>query len=451
MQVSSEQIFLAMANAARSHSRKAEVRAMLASPDDYALAVARSVALRDYPLSYREFDTTNSNGKRRHIEQPSLLTRVLQHLFIILVQPLYDARDPHVAFNCKKGYGIHARNPGTSLAHRLKSVVYSRTDLHYTLHIDQRHCYGHMTRRLFRRALKSLTDDTELVDFGVAVTFHGDLFPIGTPTSPLAHHIIMLDFDRWLGSIPGPKFRYADDVILFFRTREESNAAKWRIKNFWWYEYGVLAKRNPAIVDMDRCPVSFCGLVVHREGKYTRVRRNILERARACTSDKSWASYFGILKHTDSYKTMQSIEERMNFAKLTEKIKIDRAFDAEPIAIKELARTPFNLYDFSLRYAKGKDGKVMPNWVRLLVGVPEYVDGQPTGRELRYTAKTEAPAVVEFLARVKALIEAGEDVLPIEGCELENSMGYMFKGTTNRELYCTRGNRALPDGMKNAR
>lgn len=449
MLLDSDLIRRSIRKAAKGHSSKAEVRDMLAGIDEYAIRVASAIESGTYisMLSYREFDTTNSNGKRRHIEQPSLFTRVLQHLSILLLRPLYDALDPRISYNCKEGYGISASNPLMSLSRFLKRNVYSRPDLRYALAIDQRHCYDHMTRKLYRRALKLLTGDSELIDFAVNVTFHGNSFPIGTPTSPFAHHVIMLSFDRWLGSVPGPKARYADDVIVFCHTKAEANAAKWRIANFWWYTYGLRAKRNPRIVDLDREPLSFCGLVIRRTPGghslgYCRPRSNIRLRAMRCRSDASYTAYFGIFSHTDSFSFLAKLEADMKFSELTGRIKIVRAFDAQPISLAELARVTFNIYDFELKY--GKEGKA--NWLRMIVGVPETgVDGIPTGNYLRYCIRTEAKAMVDYMAEVKKACDAGEAKLPFDDVELENSCGYMFKGTTDREMYCTRDNISLPN------
>lgn len=199
---------------------------MLANIDQYADDVLRSVSDGSYAgrLSYSTFFVTNSNGKRRRIERPSLYTRVLQHLSIRLIEPVYRRLDPGIAYNCKEGYGITASDSRKSLIHFLKHNVYERRDLHYALAIDQRKCYEHMTRKLYRKALKMLAVDTELVDFAVNVAFNGNSLPIGTPTSPFVHHVIMLAFDRWLGSVPGPKARYADDTLILFRTKEEATA-----------------------------------------------------------------------------------------------------------------------------------------------------------------------------------------------------------------------------------
>jgi hypothetical protein len=459
MLLSTEIISQAIHNAAKGHVAKEEVQSMLANEDDYILDVASAVESGDYlnRMSYHEFNTRNSNGKTRHIEQPSLFTRVLQHLFILFIKPAYDMMDPDISFNCKEGYGISANDRSKSVSHRLKSIMYERRELHYALHIDQRQCYQHMSAALFRKRLKMLTDDKELIDFGVSVTFHGKSFPIGTPTSPLAHHIIMLDFDRWLGGITGPKIRYADDCILFFVTKEEANRAKWRIKNFWWYNYHIYSKReNSRILDIDREPISFCGLVYrrnkpdangHNKG-YVTPRKNIKQAVHGCRKDTSWASYFGLLSKTDSYFTMKQIEETMNFSDLTSKIKIERNFDAQPLPINELAKHTFTIFDFEIRYIKDKNsGNQVANWVRLLVGVPEYYEnGLATNNMLRYVVKTESEAIVKFMEQVAVLCKMpNSGVLPIDGCQLENSCGYMFKGSTNREMYCSATNMYLPE------
>lgn len=449
-----ETLLNVIATAADGHRYKPEVIAMLSDKDAYTRKIRDSLVGNAYlsDISYHEFYTTNSNGKRRHIQQPSLFTRVLQHLFIYNIRPIFERCDPGISFNCKEGYGITASDDSKSLCHRIKSVLYDRRDLHYALHIDQRKCYEHMTPKLLRKALKMITSDRELIDFGVNVTFHGKSFPIGTPTSPLAHHIIMLAFDLWLGGIPGPKFRYADDLVLFFSTKEEANEAKWRIRNFWWYNYRVYAKRNPPIVDLDSEPLSFCGMVYRRlpgknklsHGKgYVRPRSNIRKAARECYSDKSWASYFGILSKTDSFVSMKSIEDKMEFSKLTDKIKIKREFDAEPISIQELAKYKFNIYDFEIRYSVDKvTGEKKANWLRMLVGIKEIVDDEEKYR--RYCCKTTSDGMVDWMELVRKAIEAGQASLPIDNCELENAIGYVFKGSTVREQYCSRENITLP-------
>ena len=70
MHLSSDLILRAIRKAAKGHSSTAEVRDKLAGNEKNDISVAYDIEPGTYisMLSYREFDTTNSNGKRRHIE-----------------------------------------------------------------------------------------------------------------------------------------------------------------------------------------------------------------------------------------------------------------------------------------------------------------------------------------------------------------------------------------------
>lgn len=186
-------------------------------------------------LSYRVLEKVNKNGKERHIDSPSLVTRIYQHLLLNLLEPVYNSKDNLNGLNCKKGCGITAKDSRRSVIYRMKQVYFDRTDLHYCLLIDQRKCYEHVTAKTFRRALKQVIDDKWLVDFVVDVSFVDGKLPIGTPTSPLIHHVLMLAFDYYVKDFAPFAIRYADDNFMAFHTVEEAQQAKWRVKNYWWY------------------------------------------------------------------------------------------------------------------------------------------------------------------------------------------------------------------------
>ena len=425
----------------RGHSSKRDVKAFKKDFDNRCMSLF--LALNDGSwkgrLSYRSLVKVNNNGKVRHILCPSLETRIYQHLLLNLLEEHYSRKDNLNGLNCKPTCGITSSIPSHSVIRRLKHIYYDRRDLHYCLVIDQRKCYEHITSKVFRRALKQIVADPWIVDFAVGVCFVNGNLPIGTPASPFVHHVVMLEFDYFAKSISFASVRYADDNFLAFATKEEAQAAKWRIKNWWWYRLGMRAKKGSAQVRPLSVPCDFCGYIFHRNANrdipshdkgYVSIRKSTLKRARKCRSDKSWASYYGLMKHADSYDLMHKIEKEMKLSALTQKIRIDRKMDARHVEIKELLNNQITIYDYEIRYNSQREA----NWIKCLIGIEEIKDGERTGKILAKEFHGNYQGIIQFILACER--DYGkQNILPMEEVEIENQCGYIFKNSTNQLMY----------------
>lgn len=433
-----------MKKATIGHRGKWEVVRMLKHPDEYRDRIYNDLLSGEYVsnIHYKEMEKTGKNGKTRHLMSPSLYTRVLQIAWCAAVQPYYRRHDPMDGLNCKVGCGITAPTRRRGIVKRMKHIVYDRRDLQYGLLIDQRKCYEHITPKVFRRKLSEIIKDKWLIELGMNVVFTPDgQFPIGTPSSPLAHHIIMLDMDKMIHQMAPVHVRYADNVFLAAQTKEELQQAKWRLKNWWWYDLGLRAKRQEVRIFPLSEGMDFCGYVFHRnEGKrvfdhdkgYTTIRRSTAKRIRHCNNNQSYGSYYGMMRSADAWRLMTQTEEKMKLQELSARIRIDRKMDAQRIEVRELADSGvvFAIYDYEIR--RDKEGKA--NWLKCLIGIHETADGEPTGKVLAR----------EFHGNYSCLIEAIESwekafgrstMLPIEDVTIENQCGYIFSGSTNQLKY----------------
>lgn len=356
-----------------------------------------------------------------------------------ILEPIYFSKDNLNGLNCKRDAGITAGDKRRSVVHRMKHIYYDETHLKYCLVIDQRKCYEHVRVRAFRKALKKLVSDKKLIDFVVDVCFVNGRLPIGTPTSPFVHHVLMLSFDYFVKGMTSYSVRYADDNFLAFETKEEAQAAKWRIKNYWWYELGIRCKRHTVrILSMDE-PFDFCGYVFHRNDKpvashnkgYTTVRKSTVADAMRCNNDRSWASYFGILKHADAWSLMRNIEKTMKLRELTGKIKIDRRMDARNILPKDLIGETISICDYEIR----TDSKGNANWIKCLIGIDERDEaGEPTGKTLAREFHGNFQGIIQYILLCERTF-GKKNILPLEDVEIENQCGYIFKDSTNQLEY----------------
>ena len=198
---------------------------------------------------YRQLEKTNNNGKVRQIDAPTLKTLVMQHLWIELVMPFYKDAEPGVARNCLEGRGVTSDKRDGSILKEAKRLFYDRRDLNFLACADQRQCYQRLTVKAYRHGMKALRNIVLsktrpekasetiafwrwLIDLGEHVSFVDGRLPIGTPTSPLVHHIAMQPFDRaivllWLenlsyeeiGQIVGISTKNVS--VRLFRIREQ--------------------------------------------------------------------------------------------------------------------------------------------------------------------------------------------------------------------------------------
>lgn len=401
-------------------------------------------------IKFVSLTRTNTNGKRRNIDSPSLDTRIIELAWLDKVRPLYDKANESlgVTRNCLPGHGITAKKKEYSVLHDLKHLFYDRRDLHLVLVLDQRHCYEHVTVALYRKAMKRLfalvgmAPDKELIDFGEAVCFVSPKkLPIGTPTSPYIHNIIMIATDMLMRECARFALRYADDCLMAFDSKADLQAAKWRIMNLWWYVYHIRAKRHGVkIVNIDHDGLDFCGNILHRiPGKtvsdhdkgYVTVRRSTVRRAKKATP-RSWPCYFGLLRHADTYRLMTEIEDgNMKLSQLTQKIKIERKMDARHMEMTDVAKLPvLTVYDYEIRQNKGVD-----NWIKCLIGTPEMdTDGYPTGKELAFEFHGNYQGIIQWIRKIEN-IYPNQSFLPIEDARIENQCGYIFEGSSNMEKY----------------
>lgn len=400
-------------------------------------------------VKFRKLDKTNKNGKRRAIDAPMLRCRQLELLWLSVVTPLYEKANKNIgmARNCLPDHGLTAKNEEYSVCHALKHLFYDMRNLHYVLVLDQRQCYAHVTIALYRKAMKYLyrllgmKPDKAVIDFGEKVCFAGNYLPIGTPSSPYIHQIVMLMSDVLIHDNTPWALRYADDNFMAFETKEELNAMKWRIYNLWWYEYHMRAKRKGVkIIDIDKDGMDFCGYVFHRNpGKavtdldkgYVTVRRSTVRSAHHATN-RNWPCYFGIMRHADAFREMVKIEKKMLLKELTLTVRIQRQFSAPPEDIKELVGVEHTVYDY--RVLRDKTG--FPNWCQALIGLPELnKDGIATGKILAKEYHGSLSMIAPWFAALE-IVFPDRRFLPIEEAVIENvSGGYAYRGSLEMIQY----------------
>lgn len=144
-------------------------------------------------------------------------------------------------------------------------------------------------------------------------------------------------------------------------------------------------------------------------------------------------SYFGQLKGADTFNLINSIQEKnMKLSDLTSKVRIDRKMDAKQVFPKDMVGVVMDVLDYEIRQnTRGEN-----NWIKLLMCMDEIgQDGMPTGKKVVREMHGDLSGLYRYLSLCEKAFGGKRAILPIEEAEIENSCGYIFKGSTNMMMY----------------
>ena len=382
-------------------------------------------------VKYIKLRRKNTNGKWRDIDAPTFFTLVMQHVWIMLVKPLYMAKETGIARNCIEGRGICSEDIDKGLLRPMRRLFYDMRQYSHLVCIDERKCYEHTTVKAYRKGMKAIGARRELIDFGESVGFVRGILPIGTPTSPLMHHIAVYPFDVWLNGNYPHALRYADNVFVTVLSLEEGHQVMWRIKMNWWYELGVRSKSTEQrVVAINDKLVDICGFRICRfeprkdnHGKgLTRIRKSIWHNAMHAETEESWASYFGILSHADCYRSLVKKCKEMKLEELTSRCKLKRTMDAieyDPREVLEIGS--FDIIDYEIL----KDKKTHEdNWINLFCGRKK----EGTNKLKAFAFHGNMKCIYMWIRMLEEEF-GGKSFLPIEDVRLIKRRGYLLDGT----------------------
>jgi len=413
-------------------SNSLEARDFIVNRSKYEAEILDWIIKGDYPpVIYHHKTIVSRDGKLRKLSMCPLRDRVVMHVILLLIKDKFLGRVSDDAYNCIPNRGINSSYKRGDPNAMIKRCM---NEGHWGyLQLDIAKCYESTRADILERELRRFlaTDDDQFIRLFITYSMCEIGLPIGTPLSPVNHHIMMFiidDFIRQDLMIEG-YVRYADDMILF-GSKEQLHEAAHRIRNKLWYELGYKLKREAHPTPI-RVPLDVLGYS-YRPG-VTLLRKRTKERMKkAWSKPLSRASYMGILTGCDSHNLLNKLN--MNFSDIVNNdTRVTRRMDS-PLDKIENVEGVFDILDFEVREPDKRNGKY---WMRMQIRYKK--DGQDVVRLI----KGYQPAICQFLLNVdkemrkRSMLasmpyeEVRRDMMPIVGAELENSNGWIFKGTIN--------------------
>ncbi|OGY24553.1 MAG: hypothetical protein A2Y57_03315 [Candidatus Woykebacteria bacterium RBG_13_40_7b] len=276
--------------------------------------------------------------KVRHIHKAVVRDRIVHHALFKILNPIFEPTFVSDSFSCREGYGTHKAFEKLVRYSRKVSRNYTKTcwalkcdirkffdsvDHGVLLGIIEEKVKDHNLIWLIREIISSYQSNCQYTSILVIGSDRVGI-PIGNLTSQLFANVYLKELDQFVKHELKVKYhlRYADDFILLHQDKNTLFQSIDKLKFF--LVNRLKLSLHPSKISLRKLAwgIDFVGYValpyhqVLRTKLKQRVFRKIAEKINSykcgqidlISCDQSIQSYFGVLKHADTYKLEQTLK-----------------------------------------------------------------------------------------------------------------------------------------------
>ena len=290
-------------NARRGKGWYKEVKMVNADTEYFLEKLRESLINQTYQTSeYTVFETADSGKLRQIYKLPYYPDRICQWALIQVIEPYLLRHFTDDTYSAIPGKGIHYG------MRKLRSQLKSDPEgCRYCLKLDVRKYYPSIDKDILKGQYRQLFKDERLlwlIDEIIDSVENG--VPIGNYLSQYSGNLYLSWFDHWIKEEKGIKYyhRYMDDIVILSDSKEKLHKLLEEIRDYLHNELKLTVKDNWQIFPTFVRGVDFLGYRFF-DG-YTLLRKqtvkNIRTKSKQGLNQQQKASYYGWLKHCDSYR-----------------------------------------------------------------------------------------------------------------------------------------------------
>lgn len=282
------------------------------------------------PGEYRVFKVWEP--KERIIMALPFFDRVIQHMIVNFIEPIFEKRFLFHSYACRKGKGVHEASK--TLSKWLYELEMVQGKKIYAIKGDIHHYFQSVSHDILKAEIRRYISDKALLKILDRIIDHNGIFPpgigipVGNLTSQLFANVYLNKLDQFVKHELKVKYyvRYMDDFIILSEDPAELRRLLAIIEEFLRRELRLELNPKTTILAAKN-GINFVGYIHYKDHKKIRkdARRRLTKLLKAFETgeveleyfDRSIESRFGHMEHADTYnyiretkKTIEELKER---------------------------------------------------------------------------------------------------------------------------------------------
>lgn len=236
---------------------------------------------------------------------PYFPDRICHHAIMNILEPVFVAVFTADSYSCIKGRGIH------KASFNLRKALKNSEETTYCLKLDIKKFYPNIDHDILKALLRKKFKDADLLWLLDEIIDSAPGLPIGNYLSQYLANFYLTYFDHWIKEQLHTVyyFRYADDIVILHRHKEDLHHSLKRIETYFKCNLKLEVKDNWQVFPVAKRGIDFVGYVHFHT--HVLLRKSIKQRFARMLKRKprkaSIASYSGWTKHCDSTNLMKKL------------------------------------------------------------------------------------------------------------------------------------------------
>lgn len=253
---------------------------------------------------YRIFNLIDKGKKREIYSLPYFPDRILHHAILQVIEPIWKSLLIRNTFQSIKGRGVEDGRKRVIKAIRNKESK-------YCLQFDISKFYPSIDNEILKQIVRKKIVDKDVLWLLDEIIDSTNGVPIGNYLSQYFGNLYLAYFDHWVKEKLKIKhyFRYCDDIILIHPDKDYLQYCFVKIEYYLEKYLKLKIKKNYQIYPIKKRRIDFLGYRFDNQKTY--IRKRIVKHFKRKvkhynngnkSSARSICSYYGWIKHSDSYK-----------------------------------------------------------------------------------------------------------------------------------------------------